>query len=118
MRKKLIEEIEANYLRKDLPNLRIGDSVSIAVKIKEGSKERIQKFDGILIASKGTGTGQTITVRKISSGIGVERVFLVHSPIISNIKLLSNGKAQIRRSKLYYLRKLQGKKARITYNAN
>lgn len=117
MRKPLIEEIEKEYLKTDLPDLRIGDSVSISVRIKEGAKERIQKFDGLLIASGGTGTNKTITVRKISSGIGVERVFLLHSSVISNIKVTSSGKAKVRRSKLYYLRELQGKKARITYSA-
>lgn len=115
MRKQLIQEIEKNYLKENIPNIRIGDSVSVSVKIKEGSKERVQKFDGLVIASKGTGTGKTITVRKVSLGIGVERVFLIHSPLIDNIKITSNGKAKIRRAKLYYLRKLQGKRARIKY---
>ncbi len=115
MRNKLIEEIEKDYLKQDIPALRIGDAVAVSVKIKEGSKERIQKFDGLVIAMKGTGTGRTITVRKMSSGIGVERVFLVHSPLIDNIKVTSSGKAKIRRAKLYYIRKLQGKRARIEY---
>jgi large subunit ribosomal protein L19 len=115
MRKKLIEEIEKLYLKENIPNLRVGDLVSIWVKIKEGSKERIQKFDGVIISISGVGTGKSITVRKISSGIGVERVFLIHSPLIDAIKVLSTGKAKIRRAKLYYLRGLQGKRARIEY---
>ena len=115
MRNKLIEEIDKDYWKQDIPALRIGDAVAVSVKIKEGSKERIQKFDGLVIAMKGTGTGRTITVRKMSSGIGVERVFLVHSPLIDNIKVTSSGKAKIRRAKLYYIRKLQGKRARIEY---
>ncbi|MDJ0625968.1 MAG: 50S ribosomal protein L19 [Candidatus Caenarcaniphilales bacterium] len=117
MRHPLIEEIEKPYLKDKLPKLRVGDSVSVAVKIKEGSKERIQKFDGLLIATSGTGTGETITVRKISSGVGVERVFLVHSPVIDKIVVLSKGKPKVRRAKLYYMRKLKGKKARIVYKA-
>jgi large subunit ribosomal protein L19 len=117
MRNKLIEEIEKPYLKDNLPNLRVGDSVSVSAKIKEGNKERIQKFDGIILAINGTGTGKTITVRKISSGIGVERVFLLHSPTVDSIKVLSIGRAKIRRSKLYYLRALQGKKARIQYTS-
>lgn len=115
MRKKLILEIEQPYLKEKLPELHVGDSVSVSVKIKEGTKERIQKFDGVIIAINGTGTGKTITVRKIASGIGVERVFLVHSPAVDAIKVLSTGRAKIRRSKLYYLRGLKGKKARIEY---
>ena len=114
MRHPLIEEIEKAYLKSEVPQLRTGDSVSVSVKIKEGNKERIQKFEGVIIALSGTGVAKTFTVRKISSGIGVERIFLVHSPLIENIQVLAT-KAQIRRSKLYYLRKLQGKKARIKY---
>ncbi len=116
MRHKLIEEIEKPYLKSDLPNLNVGDSVSVATRIKEGNKERTQKFDGVIISISSTGTGKSITVRKISSGIGVERVFLVHSPVVESIKVLSNGRAKVRRAKLYYMRGLQGKKARIEYS--
>jgi large subunit ribosomal protein L19 len=115
MRNQLIAEIEKEYLKTDLPQINVGDSVSISVKIKEGTKERIQKFDGTVIAIKGTGTGKTITVRKVSSGIGVERSFPIHSPIIQKIVILATG-AKVRRSKLYYLSKLYGKKARIVYS--
>jgi large subunit ribosomal protein L19 len=115
MRNKLILEIEQPYLKTELPSFRIGDSVSVSVKIKEGTKERIQKFDGVIIAINGTGTSKTITVRKVASGIGVERVFLIHSPAVDSLKVLSTGRAKVRRSKLYYLRGLQGKKARIEY---
>ncbi|MDX1920028.1 MAG: 50S ribosomal protein L19 [Candidatus Caenarcaniphilales bacterium] len=118
MRNKLIEEIEKEYLKADLPALRVGDTLSISVRIKEGSKERIQKFDGTLIAMSGAGTNKTITVRKISSGVGVERIFLVNSPIIDKILVTSKGKAKVRRAKLYYLRALTGKKTRITYKGS
>ena len=115
MRHPLIIEVEKSFLKQDLPDVRVGDSVSVAVKIIEGTKQRIQKFDGMVLAINGTGTGKTITVRKISSGVGVERVFLIHSPLIEAIKILSTGKALIRRSKLYYMRERQGKNARIKY---
>jgi large subunit ribosomal protein L19 len=115
MRHPVIIEVEKSFLKQDLPDVRVGDSVSVAVKIIEGTKQRIQKFDGMVLAINGTGTGKTITVRKISSGVGVERVFLIHSPLIEAIKILSTGKALIRRSKLYYMRERQGKNARIKY---
>lgn len=118
MRHPLIEEIEKPFLKEKLPELRVGDSVSVSVKIKEGSKERIQKFDGLLLAMNGTGTGKTITVRKIASGVGVERVFLIHSPVIKDIKVMSKGIPQVRRAKLYYMRQRRGKKARIVYKAS
>jgi large subunit ribosomal protein L19 len=116
MRNKLILAVEELYLKSDIPELHVGDTLSVSVKIKEGTKERVQKFDGVLLAKRGTGTNSTITVRKISSGIGVERNFLIHSPQIESIKITSSGRAKVRRAKLYYLRKLQGKKARLTYS--
>jgi large subunit ribosomal protein L19 len=118
MRNKLIEAVESEYLKQGLPELRIGDTVSVSVRIKEGTKERIQKFDGTLIAMSGAGTNKTFTIRKISSGVGVERAFLLNSPLIDKIVVTSKGRAIVRRAKLYYLRHLTGKKTRITYKAN
>ncbi|MCK4448362.1 MAG: 50S ribosomal protein L19 [Candidatus Marinimicrobia bacterium] len=101
----------ADQLRTDIPEFKAGDTVIVEVKIREGNKERIQRFQGIVIARKGSGVNETFTVRKISNGIGVERIFLLHSPNISRIDRISIGK--VRRAKLYYLRKLKGKAARI-----
>ncbi|MBL7136524.1 MAG: 50S ribosomal protein L19 [Candidatus Marinimicrobia bacterium] len=104
----------ADQLRTDIPEFKAGDTVIVEVKIREGNKERIQRFQGIVIARKGGGVNETFTVRKISNGIGVERIFLLHSPNISRIDRISIGK--VRRAKLYYLRKLKGKAARIREN--
>lgn len=104
----------ADQLRTDIPEFKAGDTVIVEVKIREGDKERIQRFQGIVIARKGSGVNETFTVRKISNGIGVERIFLLHSPNISRIDRISIGK--VRRAKLYYLRKLKGKAARIKEN--
>lgn len=104
----------ADQLRTDIPEFKAGDTVIVEVKIREGDKERIQRFQGIVIARKGGGVNETFTVRKISNGIGVERIFLLHSPNISRIDRISIGK--VRRAKLYYLRKLKGKAARIREN--
>lgn len=106
-----ITEMEQMGMRKDLPMMKAGDTVKVHVKVSEGEKERIQIFKGVIIARKHGGVRETITVRKISSGIGVERVFPLHSPIIDKIEVVSVGK--VRRAKLYYLRQLKGKKARI-----
>lgn len=109
---KRIAQIEQAYLRDDnIPHFKSGDTLKVHVKIKEGDKERIQIFQGTVIGRRGGGTGATFTVRKISSGIGVERVFPLHSPNLAKIELLRSG--QVRRSKLYYLRNLTGKSARI-----
>jgi large subunit ribosomal protein L19 len=97
--------------RTDLPEIRIGDSIKVHVKIKEGDKERLQVFEGVLIARKNSGLGETITVRKISFGQGVERIFPLNAPVIDHIDLVRTGK--VRRSKLYYLRALKGKAARL-----
>lgn len=97
--------------RTDLPELRIGDSIKVHVKIKEGDKERLQVFEGVLIARKNSGLGETITVRKISFGQGVERIFPLNAPVIDHIDVVRTGK--VRRSKLYYLRALKGKAARL-----
>ncbi len=99
----------AQSLRNDIPEFKAGDTLSIEVKVREGEKERIQIFKGICIARKGSGINATFTVRKISNGVGVERIFPVHSPNLAGITRLSIGK--VRRAKLYYLRALKGKKA-------
>jgi len=101
----------ADQLKTDIPEFKAGDTIAVEVKIKEGNRERIQRFQGVVIARKGGGINETFTVRKISNGIGVERIFLMHSPNISKIDRISIGK--VRRAKLYYLRKLKGKAARI-----
>lgn len=100
-----------DQLKSDITNFRPGDTVAVEVRIKEGSKERIQRFQGVVIARKGGGVSETFTVRKISNGIGVERIFPLHSPNILRIERISQGK--VRRAKLYYLRKLKGRAARI-----
>ncbi len=106
-----ISALEKTGMRTDVPDFKAGDTVRVHVKVREGEKERIQVFKGVVIARKHGGIRETITVRKISSGIGVERIFPIHSPIIGKIEVVSLGK--VRRAKLYYLRKLKGKKARI-----
>lgn len=108
---KQIAQIEQSFMRDDLPDFSSGDTVKVHVKIKEGDKERIQVFQGTVIGRRGGGTGATFTVRKMSSGIGVERVFPVCSPNIDKVELVRKG--QVRRKKLYYLRDLTGKSARI-----
>ncbi len=107
----IIQKIEREQMRLDLPEFSSGDTIKVHVKIREGEKQRIQIFEGIVISkTKGTVSAR-FTVRKISSGIGVERVFPLHSPIIDKIEIVSRGR--VRRSKIYYLRKLRGKAARI-----
>lgn len=106
------ETVEKEQMRSDLPQFKAGDTVKVHVKVREGDKERIQVFQGIVIAKKHGGIRETITVRKVSSGIGVERVFPLHSPIIDKIEVVQEGR--VRRAKLYYLRNLKGKKARIS----
>jgi len=106
-----IAQIEKSYLRDDYPDFKSGDTLKVHVKIKEGDKERIQVFQGTVICRRGGGTGATFTVRKITGGIGVERIFPLHSPNIDKIEKLRSG--AVRRAKLYYLRELTGKSARI-----
>lgn len=106
-----IAAIEKTFMRDDLPPFNSGDTVKVHYKIREGDKERIQIFQGTVISRRGSGTGATFTVRKISSGIGVERVFPTHSPNIDKVEKIRAG--VVRRSKLYYLRELTGKSARI-----
>jgi len=106
-----MELVEREQLRTDLPDFRVGDTVKVHVKIVEGEKERVQLFEGVVIRKKRGGIRSTFTVRKISYGIGVERIFPTHSPRIDRIDILSRGK--VRRGKLFYLRGLKGKAARI-----
>ena len=106
-----LELVEREQLRTDLPDFRVGDTVRVHVKIIEGEKERVQLFEGVVIRRKRGGIRSTFTVRKISYGIGVERIFPTHSPRIDRIDILSRGK--VRRGKLFYLRGLKGKAARI-----
>ena len=107
----IIKAIEQEQLRTDLPKLEIGDYVRVHLKVKEGSRERLQAFEGTVIALKGEGLKETFTVRRISYGVGVERILPVHSPKISHIEVLRKGK--IRRAKLYYLRERLGKAAKV-----
>lgn len=108
---KLIQEITKEQLRTDLPDFRPGDTVRVHVKVVEGTRERIQIFEGVVIKRRGSGISETFTVRKISYGVGVERTFPLHSPKIDKIEVKRRGK--VRRAKLYYLRNLRGKAARI-----
>jgi large subunit ribosomal protein L19 len=107
----ILREAEKFSLRSDRPSFSPGDSVRVHVKVKEGEKERIQIFAGVVIARRGGGSRETFTVRKISGGVGVERVFPLHSPIIERVDVDRRG--DVRRAKLYYLRELKGKAARI-----
>ncbi|GIW22680.1 MAG: 50S ribosomal protein L19 [Candidatus Sericytochromatia bacterium] len=111
MSQKIIEDINKDALKKDLPEMNVGDTVRVAVRIVEGGKERIQNYEGVIIREKGSGITKTITVRKVFKGVGVERIFPVHSPKIESIKVVRKG--DVRRAKLYYLRDRQGKAARI-----
>ena len=103
--------VESKFLKKDLPVLKIGDNIKVGVKIIEGNKERVQFYEGTLIAKKNSSINTTITVRKIFQGIGIERIFLLHSPKVDSITVIRSAK--VRRSKLYYLRNLKGKASRL-----
>ncbi|HAP15518.1 MAG TPA: 50S ribosomal protein L19 [Lactococcus sp.] len=107
----LIDSINAGQLRSDIPEFRPGDTVRVHAKVVEGTRERIQMFEGVVIARKGSGISETYTVRKISNGVGVERIFPLHTPRVEKIEVIRHGR--VRRAKLYYLRALQGKAARI-----
>lgn len=107
----IIKQIEREQIRLDLPRFNAGDTVKVHVKIREGEKERIQVFQGVVISKTKGGANARFTVRKVSSGVGVERVFPLHSPILDKIEVVTYGR--VRRSKIYYLRKLRGKAARI-----
>ena len=107
----ILKSITQDQLRSDLPELNIGDTVKLYVKVKEGAKERIQMFEGTIISKKHGGISETFTVRRVSYGVGVERTFPVHSPIIDRIEKVRSGK--VRRAKLYYLRDRVGKAAKV-----
>jgi len=107
----LIKSVEAEHLKTELPIIHVGDTVRVGVKIVEGGKERIQPYEGTVIAKRNGGISETITVRKVFQGVGVERVFLLHSPRIEGIKIIRRGK--VKRAKLYYLRDRVGKATRI-----
>jgi len=106
-----IEMLEKEHMRVDLPQFKSGDKVRVYSRIKEGDKERIQVFEGVVIRKRKGTTGATFTVRKVSYGVGVEKIFPFHSPTIDKIEVISKGK--VRRARLYYLRKLRGKAARL-----
>ena len=107
----LLQQLEKEQLRDDLPDFAPGDTIRVLYRVREGNKERVQAFEGVCIARRGGGLGETFTVRKISSGIGVERIFPLNSPAIDRIEVVRRGR--VRRAKLYYLRALRGKAARI-----
>ena len=111
MNKGIIASIEKEYMQSEIPTFEVGDTVKVFVKVVEGSRERLQAFDGVVIAKKNGGVRESFTVRRISYGVGVERTFPLHSPRIAKIEVVKHGK--VRRAKLYYLRKLSGKAAKI-----
>lgn len=106
-----IKIVEEGYKKKDIQSFRVGDTVRVTMRVKEGEKERLQAFEGAVIARRGSGSRETFTVRKISYGIGVEKIFPLHSPLIEDIKVVKRG--DVRRAKLYYLRSKKGKAAKI-----
>ncbi len=112
----IIRSLEAEYLKPELPQVEIGDIVKVGVVIQEGGKERVQPYEGVVIARRGAGVNLSITVRKTFQGVGVERVFLLHSPRIANIQILR--RSVVRRAKLYYLRQRVGKATRLKQRFN
>ena len=106
-----MEMMSREQMRVDIPDFKAGDTIKVHVRIKEGEKERVQIFEGVVLRRRGSDVGQTFTVRKISYGVGVERVFPLHSPVIDKVEVVTRGK--VRRSRIYYLRALRGKAARI-----
>jgi large subunit ribosomal protein L19 len=104
-------ETQKQWLRTDIPPFRAGDTLRVNVRVREGDKERLQAFEGVCLGRRGSGVSETFTVRKISNGIGVERIFPVHSPMIASVTVVRRGR--VRRAKLYYLRHLTGKATRI-----
>lgn len=106
-----IKLIEEDQMKAEVPAFRPGDTVKVAVKIKEGNRERVQMFEGVVIRRRGEGLSKTFTVRRVSYGVGVERTFLLHSPRVESVQVVRRGK--VRRARLYYLRQLRGKAARI-----
>lgn len=111
MNKNIVNEVTARQLKKDVPEFKAGDTVSVNVRITENGKSRIQVFTGVVIQRRGSGVSETFTVRKISAGVGVERTFPINSPVVAGIKVEKHGK--VRRSRIHYIRKLSGKAARI-----
>ncbi|MBZ4195411.1 50S ribosomal protein L19 [Mycoplasma tauri] len=111
MRNKLIELVESSQLRTDFPEFRVGDNVRVHVRIREAGKERIQVFEGLVISKKESGTRETFTVRKVSFGVGVNRTFPLHSPLLAAIEVVRSNK--VRRAKLYYMKDRAGKSARL-----
>ena len=107
----LVKALSSQYMKEELPEMRVGDTVRVHVRIKEGARERIQVFEGTIIARKHGGIGETITVRRISYGVGCEKVFPVHSPNVAKVETVRKGK--VRRAKLYYLRERFGKAAKV-----
>ena len=112
----VIDQIEKEYMKENLSVFNIGDTVKVNVRIKEGDKERIQAYEGVVIAKKNGGSRETFTVRKISSGVGVERTFPLHSPLIASVEVVRKGSP--RRAKLYYVRNLTGKAAKVKSKEN
>lgn len=108
---KTLDPVDAGSLRTDLPDFRPGDTVKVHVKVVEGNKTRVQVFQGVVVGRSGSGINETFTVRKVSYGVGVERIFPVHTPIIEKVEVVTRG--DVRRAKLYYLRDLRGKAAKI-----
>ena len=111
MNKNLVNEITSSQLKKNVPDFRTGDTLKVSVRIIENGKERIQVFEGVCIARRGSGISETFIVRKVSGGVGVERNFPVHSPLVANIQVVRHGK--VRRHKIFFLRKRSGKSARL-----
>lgn len=111
MTQHLIREIEKAYLKSDLPELHPGDTVKVMVRIREGNKERLQGYEGVVLRRSGAGLSATVTVRRVFQGVGVERVFLLHSPMVESIKVTRRGR--VRRARIYYMRERSGKAARI-----
>ncbi len=107
----LMRTVQEKYMKKEIPDFRVGDTVRVNVRIKEGDKERIQAFEGIVIRKRGAGTDATFTVRKVSYGIGIERTFPLHAPVVESIQVLKRG--IVRRARLYYLRDRIGKAAKV-----
>lgn len=107
----LIQQIESQQMKKDLPDIRVGDTVKVYIRIVEGEKERTQMIEGTVIRMGGVGIRKNVTVRKISFGVGVERIFPIHSPGVEKVEVVKHGR--VRRAKLYYMRKLKGKAARL-----
>ncbi|MDP9497700.1 MAG: 50S ribosomal protein L19 [Actinomycetota bacterium] len=106
-----LDELDAAQLRTDLPDFRPGDTLDVGVRVVEGNRSRVQRFQGVVIRRQGGGVRETFTIRKVSFGVGVERTFPVHTPVIEDVKVVTRG--DVRRAKLYYLRELRGKKAKI-----